>query len=113
MDDHQVVPETTEESANSPASSSVIHIDDREFIESNEKRQHGEDRLPLGEKSVNDFDQSKPAFVAMFLSLDVSFVSNLPLPVLQKIEARANELEALKSQRLLDEVNFGGCFRKC
>lgn len=60
---------------------------------------------PLSEKSV--INSSKPEFVASFLSLDISFVTNLPSAVFEKISARANEFEALKSQRLLDEVSYG------
>ncbi|CAN6630447.1 protein Mlp1p [Trichomonascus vanleenenianus] len=59
--------------------------------------------MPLAEKS----DTSRPLeFVAQFLSLSVSFVTDLPEAVLQKITARANEMEALKSQHMLDEVNY-------
>jgi hypothetical protein len=60
---------------------------------------------PLAQKSV--LSTVKPEFIASFLSLDVSFVTNLPSAVIQKISARANEFEALKSQRLLDEVSYG------
>lgn len=62
---------------------------------------------PLVEKPAEALTAIRPEFIASFLSLDVSFVTNLPPAVIQKISARANEFEALKSQRLLDEVSFG------
>lgn len=59
-------------------------------------------RQTLGDKS----DTNKSQFVANFLSLEVSFVADLPLPVIDKITARANELAAVKSQQMLDQVSF-------
>ncbi|KAA8898570.1 hypothetical protein TRICI_006525 [Trichomonascus ciferrii] len=59
--------------------------------------------VPLAEKGPNVI---KPEFVANFLSLEVSFVTNLPEAVIQRITAKANEFEAIKSQKMLDEVNY-------
>lgn len=59
---------------------------------------------PLTEKDPNAL---KPELAANFLSLEVSFITNLPDIVVQKITARANEFEAVKSQKMLDEVNYG------
>lgn len=61
---------------------------------------------PLSDKTGQD-QSVKPKFVANYLALDVSFISNLPAAVLQKITARAEEMENLKSQQLLDQTNFG------
>lgn len=98
----------------------VIHditmAENRETTPSNENAvvpagnqdSHIEPSVPLTEKDPNAI---KPEFVANFLSLEVSFVSNLPETVIQRITTKANELEAIKSQKMLDEVNYGKLLR--
>lgn len=65
----------------------------------------------LADKTGQD-STVKPKFVAQFLTLDISFVSNLPAPVLQKITARAEEMENMKSQQMLDQMNYGMYIKK-
>jgi hypothetical protein len=77
-------------------------------VPSGDQNSNARSSVPLAEKDPNVI---KPEFVANFLSLEVSFVSNLPEPVIQRITAKANELEAIKSQKMLDEVNYGKLFQ--
>jgi hypothetical protein len=56
---------------------------------------------------VAKVEVSQRETVAVFLALDVSIMNDLPQLVVQKIAARANEFEALKSEHLLSEVGHG------
>jgi hypothetical protein len=49
----------------------------------------------------------RPESVAVFLELDIDVVANLGEVVLQHIAVKARQFEALKSQKMLDDVTYG------
>jgi hypothetical protein len=64
-----------------------------------------ESTLALQEKGLSS--PVRPESVAVFLELDVNVVANLGEVVLQRIALKARQFEALKSQKMLDDVTYG------